>query len=169
MIEIDLHNRLKIIEPYNTQLKKLVQSTFKKNERYSLERHDQEQVGGAMQLYSDGHQSAYLITVSPLKVLSASMILDNNQIALFLSKMQDRKRLSKTLLKSTFQLTAREIEICQHFMDDQHLENIALKCGITLSSLRTYLKTIYQKLGCSSQAEMMRILIEFIDAFQHIE
>lgn len=169
MIEIDLHNRLKIIEPYNAQLKKLVQSTFKKNERYSLERHDQEEVGGAMQLYSDRHQSAYLITVSPLKVLSDSMILDNNQVALFLSKMQDRKRLSKMLLKSTFQLTAREIEICQHFMDDQHLDNIALKCGITLSSLRTYLKTIYQKLGCSSQAEMMRILIEFIDAFQHIE
>src|SRR5690606_8313887 len=73
MIEIDLHNRLKIIEPYNAQLKKLVQSTFKKNEYYSLERHDQEEVGGAIQLYSDRHQSAYLITVSPLKVLSDSM------------------------------------------------------------------------------------------------
>ncbi|WP_436905508.1 helix-turn-helix transcriptional regulator [Acinetobacter johnsonii] len=62
-------------------------------------------------------------------------------------------------------LTKREIEICEQFVSGIKLEKIAENCGVTLGSLRTYLKRIFAKTQITSQAALMRFLIK--NRFDH--
>ena len=49
------------------------------------------------------------------------------------------------------------------------IEDIAEQCGITLSSVRTYFKNIYEKTQCCSQIELMHLLIGCTIQFEHID
>ena len=169
LIEIDFNNRFQTIEPFNTELKRLIQNTLRNQNLDQFHLSESHQIGGTMQIRRNSDQTAYIVTVSPLCFVEEKFKTDQNLVAIFFNKLKDRKLLSEALLRETFQLTPREIGICQLFMDEQNLEKIANHCGITLNTLRTYLKTIYMKLGCNTQAEMIRTLVEFIEGFQHIE
>lgn len=72
-------------------------------------------------------------------------------------------------MKEVYGLSPREIEICELFLNGYDLESISQYCKITMSSLRTYLKTIYSKTKCTSQVELLRLLMSLTLNFEHIE
>lgn len=65
----------------------------------------------------------------------------------------------QTDLKQTYHLTNRELEVCNLFVKGMTLEQIALQMNVTYSSIRTYLKNIFRKMQCSSQVELMHLLM----------
>ena len=72
-------------------------------------------------------------------------------------------------MKAIYQLSNREIEICELFVNGLNLEEISKQCNITLSSVRTYFKTIYSKTNCTSQVQLMQLLLGLTVDFEHIQ
>ncbi|MCH4248908.1 MAG: helix-turn-helix transcriptional regulator [Acinetobacter populi] len=68
-------------------------------------------------------------------------------------------RLFEQELKSTYQLSKREIEVCQLFVNGYKLQDIAEATDTTLSTVRTYFKSIFLKTHCASQTELMKLLM----------
>lgn len=62
-------------------------------------------------------------------------------------------------LKQTYQLTKREVELCDLFVNGMNLEQIARHMEVTRSSIRTYVRNIFTKTPCNSQVELMHFLI----------
>lgn len=68
-----------------------------------------------------------------------------------------------------YKLSNREIEICELFLNNLNLEEITEKCGITLSSVRTYLKTIFLKTNCNLQVQLIQLLMGLTVDIEHIQ
>lgn len=66
--------------------------------------------------------------------------------------------LPKSHMIKVYNLTNREIIICEQFMNGFTLKEISDNIGSTMSSLRTYFKNIYEKVSCSSHQELMCFL-----------
>ncbi len=58
-----------------------------------------------------------------------------------------------------YQLTSREVEICNLFVNGHKFQEIAQITNTTLSTIRTYFKWIFSKTNCTSQTELMKLLI----------
>lgn len=111
-----------------------------------------------------------MLTVAPLSELAGYEELSSEGIAaaLFLTDPQACHRLSQTLLKRAYGLTDRECALCEAFANHPTLESVAAHAGLSLSSVRTYMKEIYAKTGKRSQAELMHLLKGLRLDFEHI-
>ncbi|MCZ3010203.1 LuxR C-terminal-related transcriptional regulator [Acinetobacter baumannii] len=67
--------------------------------------------------------------------------------------------LSHHELSQTYRLTKRESELCDLFVNGMNLKQIEQQMELTRSSIRTYLRNVFTKTQCSSQAELMHLLI----------
>lgn len=80
--------------------------------------------------------------------------------AILISECDGRYQVPAGVLADLYGLTTREIHICQGFINAGSLEALAPRVGLQLGSLRTKMKSIYQKTGRHSQAALMRLLME---------
>ncbi|HEX5276531.1 MAG TPA: hypothetical protein VFW42_02560 [Fluviicoccus sp.] len=126
--------------------------------------------GGVIGLTSPLSASPLMLTIAPLSACGEYRDLARDQIAavIFLSNPDAGHQLSARLLEASYGLTAREVELCQRFLNTPVLEAVAEEAGITLSTLRSYLKSVYEKTDCHSQAELMRLLMGLRVNFEHI-
>lgn len=111
-----------------------------------------------------------MVTVAPLSELAGYEELSSEGVAaaLFLTDPQAWQCLSKPLLKRAYGLSERECALCEAFANHPTLEGVASHTGLSLSSVRTYLKEIYAKTGRRSQAELMHLLKGLRLDFEHI-
>lgn len=94
--------------------------------------------------------------IRPLVMLS----FDDVQITSLNSQNIKKKyHLNHEYLKQTYNLTKRELELCDLFVNGMNLEQVAEQMGLTRSSIRTYLRNIFAKTPCSSQVELMQLLM----------
>lgn len=94
--------------------------------------------------------------IRPLVMLSfddVSIVLRNEQ------KNKQKYYLNHQYLKQTYNLTKRELELCDLFVNGMNLEQVAEQMGLTRSSIRTYLRNIFAKTPCNSQVELMQLLM----------
>lgn len=83
-------------------------------------------------------------------------------LAVFFKQLNQKRNLEAQYLKQLYQLTPREIQICMHFFQGLDLSEIAEVSHLTISTVRTYLKQIYLKTHCSSQSELMKLLMNAV-------
>ncbi|MGE8540702.1 MAG: helix-turn-helix transcriptional regulator [Acinetobacter sp.] len=83
-------------------------------------------------------------------------------LAVFFKQLNQKRNLEAKYLKQLYQLTPREIQVCMHFFQGLDLAEIAEVSHLTLSTVRTYLKQIYLKTHCSSQSELMKLLMNAV-------
>lgn len=128
------------------------------------------EAGGVVGLRQDGDGMPLLATVTPLSAHAGYQELahDGIAVALFLNDPRDRQLLSRALLRKTYGLSDREVDLCQKFVGNPSIEGVAGDCGITEGTARTYFKTIYAKTGQHSQAELMRLLMGLTLDFEHL-
>lgn len=126
--------------------------------------------GGVMGLVDPSRRLPLMLSVLPLSSVEAWQDLrsDNIGAALFLTDPEQGCRVSEKLLRENYGLSPREIEICQRFVNNPALATLAPELNLALISLRTFLKSIYEKTGQHSQAELMRLLMGLALDFQHI-
>lgn len=126
--------------------------------------------GGVMSLVDSSRTLPLMLSVLPLSGLESwrDLRADNVGAALFITDPEQGHRVSEKLLRENYRLSPREIEVCQRFVNNPELETLATELGLTLSSLRTSLKIIYEKTGQHSQAELMRLLMGLALDFEHI-
>lgn len=121
-------------------------------------------------LPASDHGRLLMLTVTPLSALAgyADLADDGIAAAIFLSDPAGRRRLARGLLRDSYGLSERECDLCEAFVNHASLEGIAEACGLSLASVRTYFKDVYDKTGQHSQAGLMRLLMGLRLDFDHI-
>ncbi len=86
----------------------------------------------------------------------------SKNIAVFFKQLNQIRQLEEDYLRQLYQLTRRELQICMLFFQGMDLNEIAQHTQLTLSTVRTYLKQIYVKTHCTSQSELMKLLMNAV-------
>ena len=168
LIRIDITGRLKTSMVFQSKLDQLISSAMFQDEIVLNEEVD---AGGVIGIYHpDEKNRPMTLTITP-------MSMDHNKkynqhkhmVAIYITEMNLKHKLSYRLMKAIYQLSNREIEICELFVNGLNLEEISKQCNITLSSVRTYFKTIYSKTNCTSQVQLMQLLLGLTVDFEHIQ
>lgn len=148
----------------NQALQRLIASAIRTSQRDGLGNG-----GGVLGLPAESGNHLTL-SVVPLSARSAYRELQSDKVAaaIFMTEANARHRIPEKALADLYRLTPREIRICSGFVNTPDLDSLAPEQGLTLGSLRTALKSIYQKTGQGSQAELMRLLMEMKLDFRHL-
>lgn len=126
--------------------------------------------GGVIGLTSPRHDTPLMLTVTPLSSLASWQDLRHDDIAaaIFLTDPAQGIHLASRLLRDNYGLSQREAEICELFANHPSFEAVAELGRLSVSSVRTYFKKIYEKTGQRSQAELLRLLMGLRVDFEHI-
>lgn len=162
-LDLDLYNRLKTNIYDQSRLDQLLNSALLEQSAFNAD------VGGVLAL-ADAKGRQLMLTIVPFGKLKNMQQQDvgQHQIAVFITDKHQHYTLSKSYLQQTYQLSKREFELCELLLNGYKLEEIAEHCSITLSSVRTYFKNIYEKTHCNSQIELMHLLMSCTIHFEHI-
>ena len=163
-LDLDMHNRLKAASGQQTRLDQLLESALLEDAAIHTE------AGGVLAL-SDTTDAQLMLTVVPFKKLRNMQHLQSaqHQVALFMTHKNQHYSLSRAYLQQCYQLSKREFDLCELLINGYKIEDIAEQCGITLSSVRTYFKNIYEKTHCCSQIELMHLLMGCTSHFEHVD
>lgn len=162
-LEMDIHNRLKTPVGDQERLERLLSSALLEETSMLSE------IGGVLALQDSKMQQLMLTVVSFKRLKKMQQFSEaQHQIAVFMTDKNRHYSLSRAYLQQAYQLSKREFDLCELLINGYKLEEIAAKCGITLSSVRTYFKSIYEKTDCTSQIELMHLLMGCAIHFEHI-
>lgn len=172
LIKIDQFNRITTLKESQVQLNQYIQSAlFYDQVKADLTQFDASAIGGVLTLTDRGSEQKLMLSVVPCaKVLPQTKVGEqiSQRVAIFITETNQYIELATVYLKQSYMLSNREIQICELFVNGFKLEEIAEQSGLTLSSVRTYLKQIYAKTTCNTQAELMKFLMSTAVAFEHI-
>lgn len=163
LLRPDAHNRLKATSAAQAKLEILIQSALFKSNLLS-----QHETGGVLGLYEPTKEKSLMLTVVPLSDVVPINADQQQCVAIFLTESSERHQLAEQFIKERYGLSNRELQLCTLFLNGLNLEEISAHCGISLQSARTYLKHIFSKTACSSQVELMRLLMSLTIDFEHI-
>lgn len=165
-LQVSPRHELRALSPrLNQELQSLLEGAIRTSHREASP-----QPGGGVVACPDGRDGLAMLTVTPLSELAGYAELGNDGIAaaVFMSNPHSRHQLAQSLLKRAYGLTEREASLCEAFVNSPTLESVAETCGLSLNSVRTYMKDIYAKTGERSQAELMRLLMGLRTNFEHL-
>jgi DNA-binding NarL/FixJ family response regulator len=114
---------------------------------------------------SDGDRAPLRVTVQPYLDTSKGRDPDKRRedadtpVCLFVFAGDHVARIDPKLLRSMFGLTIAESRLAATLAEGLTLEAAATECGVTVSSARTYLKSVFSKLGVSRQSELVRTIL----------
>ncbi|WP_353141559.1 helix-turn-helix transcriptional regulator [Acinetobacter pragensis] len=146
---------------HNQLLKTSADVQGKLNNMLTSALHDAEKNEQHLILYSQAERDILTLQISAMD--SSDLQHADHQmpkvIAVFFKQLNQKRELEAGYLKQLYQLTPSEIQICRLFANGLDLNEISEQANLTLSTVRTYLKQIYVKTHCSSQSELMKLLM----------
>jgi DNA-binding CsgD family transcriptional regulator len=80
-------------------------------------------------------------------------------VAIFISDPDGQRQSMSSVLKSLFGLTDAEARVASGLAQDRSLAELADEFGVTYQTLRSQLKSIFQKTNTSRQAQLVRLLL----------
>lgn len=95
--------------------------------------------------------------VMPIR-LAAHDIFANSLALLFFTPLNRTKALTAELMRSLFDLTVAESRIAKGLVAGQTLKQIASDGDVSINTVRTQLRSILEKTGCSRQTELVTML-----------
>ena len=99
-----------------------------------------------------------VILVSPLKN-SSTDVLAGNSVAIFISDPNRDPVLPEDILRTTYDLTPSEVKLCAVLAAGLGAPESADRLGITVSTARSQLKTIFQKTGTQRQSQLTKLVM----------
>ena len=157
-MELDKNNSLKTLKKFQEKLNQLIRSALFESDVLNNE------AGGVLALYDDN--SSLMLSILPFSRLEAQH--HQKQAIIFVTQTNQPQHLAKDYLIQKYKLAKRELEVCDLFVNGLSLEQIAEHMNITYGSIRVYIKNIFAKTGCTSQTELMQLLMGVTLEFEHI-
>jgi len=117
------------------------------------------QTSVAMALYHPSRENPLHISLLPL---NASSILDNQTDAgtiIFLSDYESPNNVSYESLCSVHNLTIAEAKVAVALSNGLSLNKFAEVNNVSINTVRTQLKRVFEKTGVSSQPELVRLIL----------
>ena len=84
--------------------------------------------------------------------------------AVTIFQANERRPLDLDLLKATFKFTRAELALAEQVLLGRQPQEAAVALKVTIHSVRTYLKRLYNKVGVRTQAKLVRRLLEVVQA-----
>jgi DNA-binding CsgD family transcriptional regulator/GAF domain-containing protein len=166
-ISLDHFNRLKAASPDQAKLEQYIASALFQD----VSQDTLADAGGVMPIRLSKKSQPLMVSVMPFPSVWQKMLneqISEQKVAVFLTEPDKQYQLAHEFLRQHYQLSQREIKICELFVNGYNLEAIAIECSLTLSSVRTYIKYIFAKTHCSTQVELFRLLASLTLDFEHI-
>ena len=82
--------------------------------------------------------------------------------AVTIYQSSQRKQLDLALLKATYKFTRAELALAGQILFGRRPQEAADELGVTIHSVRTYLKRLYNKVGVRTQARLVHKLLEVV-------
>ena len=159
ILELDKNNSLKTLKIFQEKLNQLIRSALFENDDLNNE------AGGVLALYDD-NDSSLMLSILPFSETEAQY--HQKQAIIFVTQTNQAQYLAKDYLIQKYKLAKRELEVCDLFVNGLSLEQIAEHMDITYGSIRVYIKNIFSKTDCTSQTELMQLLMGITLEFEHI-
>jgi len=99
-------------------------------------------------------------SMSDVGPVDRHLLSDTRLFAVFVGQ-PTQSEISTALLRDTFELTEREAEVCRALMSGKSAGEIAEGSGRALKTVRNQIQMIHEKLGVSSNAQLMEALSVF--------
>lgn len=103
------------------------------------------------------NQAAMVAHILPISRSAHDMFAQSYAI-LILTPVTKKNVPPVELVRSLFDLTASEARVARKLAAGQSVEDIAKSGGVALSTVRTQLRQVMEKTGCSRQAEVVALL-----------
>lgn len=165
IFEFDHSNKICTGKQYQKKFEHLVHAA------HSGTKLKHQDAGGGVLALEDEQGQQFMVTITPFNSMNGLAHLADrtqNYVVLSISDLEQRYALATPFLKENYALSARECEICELFVNGLNLEKIASHCCLTMNSVRTYVKNIYSKMHCNSQAELLYKLMGMTIHFEHV-
>ena len=159
ILELDKNNSLKTLKNFQEKLNQLIRSALFENDDLNND------AGWVLALYAD-NDSSLMLSILPFSETEAQY--HQKQAIIFVTQTNQAQYLAKDYLIQKYKLAKRELEVCDLFVNGLSLEQIAEHMDITYGSIRVYIKNIFAKTGCTSQTELMQLLMGVTLEFEHI-
>jgi DNA-binding CsgD family transcriptional regulator/PAS domain-containing protein len=138
---------------YNQQLANLINNA-------TVGRADSRVVeAGGMQFTQAGHAKGLSILVSPLSRDNIDFNLTGNRAAMvMISGVNETAQPAQEMLVAIYQLTESEAKVTSLLCAGLTLAEISEQLRLTLNTVKTHLKAVFQKTGTRRQAELVNLI-----------
>ena len=89
------------------------------------------------------------------------VLMQNAVVAIFIAPADSPPRLPTDALVLLYDLTPAEVRIFELICEGRTQAEIAAKIGIASSTVKTHLLRVFEKTGCSRQAELIKLAASF--------
>ncbi len=110
--------------------------------------------GGVMLVRCPSGARAFGLVVAPMPSPPFGLPAAHVAAAIMISDPEANSGALRDILRRLYQLSEREAELAVRIAEGERLEGAAQSAGITYETARSYLKTIFMKLGVNRQAEL---------------
>ena len=160
LLKLDKNSHLTTTKNFQIKLNQLIRSALFEYDDLNSE------AGGVLALYDEDQETSLMLSILPFT--EGDDQNHQKQAIIFVTQTNQTQCLADDYLVQKYKLAKREIEVCNLFVNSLTLEQIAEQMNITYGSVRMYIKHIFAKTGCSSQTELMQLLMGITLDFEHI-
>jgi DNA-binding CsgD family transcriptional regulator len=114
--------------------------------------------GGAMLVSRPSGRRPYCLVVAPTAITPFGLAAGDVSAVLLISDPDADTAARQDLLRGLYQLTQKEAQLAVAVAEGVTLELAARRVGITYATARSYLKSVFLKLGVSRQAELASLV-----------
>ncbi len=122
--------------------------------------------GGVMRVTRDHIRRPYEILVSPLAGTTLPLGLTGRLAAVFVRDPERRATAPAEWLQRLHGLTGAEARVVQSLLAGDSLHTVAERAQVSRETVRSQLKSVFQKTGTASQTELMRLMGSGIATFR---
>lgn len=160
LLQLDQKNHLKTCLEFQQKLADLIRSSLFEIGDVTHES------GGVLALYDHNDTASLMLSILPFSEINISH--HPKKVIIFITQTDQPQCLAEDYLQQKYKLAKREIEVCNLFVNGMDLEQIGNHMKITYGTVRMYIKNIFAKTACSSQTELMQLLMGLTLDFEHI-
>jgi DNA-binding CsgD family transcriptional regulator len=115
--------------------------------------------GGSMRLPRSSGRRDYAVLVTPLSVQKTLFALKHPAAAVFVTDPEKEQDIPATRLQDLHGPTPAEARVAVAVVSGMTVKDIARAQGTSLNTVRSQLKSVFEKLGVHRQSELVRCLL----------
>jgi DNA-binding CsgD family transcriptional regulator len=120
--------------------------------------------GGALALVRPSLRRPLAVLVSPFRAERVEHLMFSRRpaVVVLVSDPDTRPQAAPELLAQLYGLTARESDLVALLLDGLDLRDAADRLGLTMNTVRTHLRGVFNKTGTRRQAELVSLLLRSV-------